>query len=263
MPLDIALFREDQGGNPDLVRESQRRRHKDPEVVDEVIALDAHARKCQCGSPPSPCVCVPRQHQPHTVVCVHTCMYPVAHGGSHGRGNGGVCVCVFAVLSVPCIDCCCGQGGLNGGSWLAVYSGVPSGQHSAFGQQCQQGSGCQSEGFLRVFFLFSFFFFFFFFSGFVLGAVDSMQSTMCLFLVAVTRECASSPCLLFLCFSFCASLEWLGGICLRSEQYQCMHVCVCTYIYTYICVCVHGLHGLGLLRVGAAVRSALSMGARG
>jgi len=36
--LDIALFRE--GGNPELVRESQRRRFKDVEVVDRVIELD-------------------------------------------------------------------------------------------------------------------------------------------------------------------------------------------------------------------------------
>jgi len=38
--LDIALFREDKGGNPEKVRESQRRRHAPVEWVDEVIALD-------------------------------------------------------------------------------------------------------------------------------------------------------------------------------------------------------------------------------
>ena len=35
--LDIVLFRTDQGGNPDLVRESQRRRYADVTLVDKVI----------------------------------------------------------------------------------------------------------------------------------------------------------------------------------------------------------------------------------
>eukprot|EP00981_Chlorochromonas_danica_P011603 scaffold4140_cov178-Ochromonas_danica.AAC.16 len=39
MPLDITLFRKD-GGNPDLIRESQRRRYKPVEAVDEIIAKD-------------------------------------------------------------------------------------------------------------------------------------------------------------------------------------------------------------------------------
>ena len=38
--LDIALFRDDKGGNSEAVRESQRRRHAPVEWVDEVIALD-------------------------------------------------------------------------------------------------------------------------------------------------------------------------------------------------------------------------------
>jgi len=38
--LDILLFREDKGGNPELIRESQRRRNAPVETVDEVIALD-------------------------------------------------------------------------------------------------------------------------------------------------------------------------------------------------------------------------------
>ncbi|CAL5224747.1 g7480 [Coccomyxa viridis] len=38
--LDINLFREGKGGNPELIRESQRRRYADPAVVDKVIALD-------------------------------------------------------------------------------------------------------------------------------------------------------------------------------------------------------------------------------
>lgn len=42
--LDILLFRKDKGGNPDLVRESQRRRCKDVAVVDKVIELDTEWR---------------------------------------------------------------------------------------------------------------------------------------------------------------------------------------------------------------------------
>ena len=40
MPLDRNLFRVAKGGNPDLVRESCRRRYRDPSIVDIVIALD-------------------------------------------------------------------------------------------------------------------------------------------------------------------------------------------------------------------------------
>jgi len=40
MPLDINLFRANAGGNPELIRESQRRRFASVEVVDEVIAKD-------------------------------------------------------------------------------------------------------------------------------------------------------------------------------------------------------------------------------
>eukprot|EP00761_Pharyngomonas_kirbyi_P008593 gb/GECH01008605.1/.p1 GENE.gb/GECH01008605.1/~~gb/GECH01008605.1/.p1 ORF type:complete len:467 (+),score=89.74 gb/GECH01008605.1/:1-1401(+) len=42
--LDIALFREDKGGNPKLIRESQRRRFADESLVDEVLKLDAEWR---------------------------------------------------------------------------------------------------------------------------------------------------------------------------------------------------------------------------
>lgn len=42
--LDINLFREDRGGNPELVRESQRRRFKDVKLVDKVLELDAQWR---------------------------------------------------------------------------------------------------------------------------------------------------------------------------------------------------------------------------
>ncbi|KAJ1626930.1 serine-tRNA synthetase, partial [Pavlovales sp. CCMP2436] len=45
--LDIAHFRVDQGGNPETVRESQRRRFADVDIVDKVIALDEEWRKCR------------------------------------------------------------------------------------------------------------------------------------------------------------------------------------------------------------------------
>lgn len=47
MGLDIELFRADRGGNPDVVRESQRRRFKDPKAVDEFLALDETWRKAK------------------------------------------------------------------------------------------------------------------------------------------------------------------------------------------------------------------------
>lgn len=40
MPLDINLFRAHAGGNPDVIRESQRRRYAPVESVDEIINLD-------------------------------------------------------------------------------------------------------------------------------------------------------------------------------------------------------------------------------
>ena len=45
MPLDVQLFRADQGGNPELIKDSQKKRFKDPKIVDEVIAFDTKARK--------------------------------------------------------------------------------------------------------------------------------------------------------------------------------------------------------------------------
>ena len=38
--LDIVLFRVDQGGDPEIVRESQRRRYADVTLVDQVIEID-------------------------------------------------------------------------------------------------------------------------------------------------------------------------------------------------------------------------------
>ncbi|CAD7953653.1 unnamed protein product [Amoebophrya sp. A120] len=40
MTIDINLLRENKGGDPEKVRESERRRFRDPKTVDEVIALD-------------------------------------------------------------------------------------------------------------------------------------------------------------------------------------------------------------------------------
>ena len=40
MPSDINLLRVSRGGNPELVRQSQRNRFASVELVDEVIALD-------------------------------------------------------------------------------------------------------------------------------------------------------------------------------------------------------------------------------
>jgi len=44
MPLDIVMFREYAGGNPEKIRESQRRRFASVELVDEIIRLDAEWR---------------------------------------------------------------------------------------------------------------------------------------------------------------------------------------------------------------------------
>ncbi|KAL9253669.1 Serine--tRNA ligase-like protein [Drosera capensis] len=45
--LDINLFRADKGGNPEIIRESQRRRCADVAIVDEIIALDLEWRRRQ------------------------------------------------------------------------------------------------------------------------------------------------------------------------------------------------------------------------
>ena len=45
MVLDLVLFRADQGGDPDKIRELQRKRFKDVAHVDKVIELDTKWRK--------------------------------------------------------------------------------------------------------------------------------------------------------------------------------------------------------------------------
>lgn len=48
MVLDIDLFREEKGGNPELIRESQRKRYKNVALVDKVIDYDVKWRKGWC-----------------------------------------------------------------------------------------------------------------------------------------------------------------------------------------------------------------------
>ena len=47
MPIDINHFRVERGGNPEYVRESQRKRHADEGVVDEIIAVDSELRNAK------------------------------------------------------------------------------------------------------------------------------------------------------------------------------------------------------------------------
>lgn len=48
--MDLDLFREDKGGDPEKIRESQRKRFKDPAYVDRVIEADTKWRKCEHAS---------------------------------------------------------------------------------------------------------------------------------------------------------------------------------------------------------------------
>jgi seryl-tRNA synthetase len=45
MPIDINLFRADKGGDPELIKESQRRRFASVELVDEIIEKDSQWRR--------------------------------------------------------------------------------------------------------------------------------------------------------------------------------------------------------------------------
>ena len=48
MGLDINLFRKEKGGDPDMIRESEKKRGRKPEElkrVDEVVELDEQWRK--------------------------------------------------------------------------------------------------------------------------------------------------------------------------------------------------------------------------
>jgi seryl-tRNA synthetase len=48
--LDVLDFIAEKGGNPQKIKESQRRRFAPEEVVDEVIALYEDHRKSKCAS---------------------------------------------------------------------------------------------------------------------------------------------------------------------------------------------------------------------
>nr|XP_043894810.1 serine--tRNA ligase, cytoplasmic isoform X2 [Solea senegalensis] len=47
MVLDLDQFRTDKGGDPELIRETQRKRFKDVELVDKLVAADTAWRKCR------------------------------------------------------------------------------------------------------------------------------------------------------------------------------------------------------------------------
>lgn len=47
MVLDLDLFRTDKGGDPEIVRETQRKRFKDVTLVDKLVAADTEWRKCK------------------------------------------------------------------------------------------------------------------------------------------------------------------------------------------------------------------------
>jgi len=54
MGLDINLFRKEKGGDPELIRESERKRGRKPEElkrVDEIVELDEQWRKSKLISP--------------------------------------------------------------------------------------------------------------------------------------------------------------------------------------------------------------------
>ncbi|KAK2851032.1 hypothetical protein Q5P01_007308 [Channa striata] len=47
MVLDLDLFRTDKGGDPEIVRETQRKRFKDVTLVDKLVVADTDWRKCR------------------------------------------------------------------------------------------------------------------------------------------------------------------------------------------------------------------------
>lgn len=47
MVLDLDLFRTDKGGDPEIIRETQRKRFKDVTLVDKLVAADSEWRKCK------------------------------------------------------------------------------------------------------------------------------------------------------------------------------------------------------------------------
>lgn len=51
--LDVIDFIAERGGNPEKIRESQRRRHAPVEIVDEIIALWEDHRKSMLRADPA------------------------------------------------------------------------------------------------------------------------------------------------------------------------------------------------------------------
>lgn len=47
MVLDLDLFREDKGGDPNKMRENQIKRFKDVKLIDNLVLADAEWRKCK------------------------------------------------------------------------------------------------------------------------------------------------------------------------------------------------------------------------
>lgn len=47
MVLDLDQFRTDKGGDPEAIREIQRKRFKDVTLVDKLVAADTEWRKCK------------------------------------------------------------------------------------------------------------------------------------------------------------------------------------------------------------------------
>ena len=47
MVLDIDLFRTDKGGDPEKMRENQRKRFKDEKLVDFIVEKDNQWRQCK------------------------------------------------------------------------------------------------------------------------------------------------------------------------------------------------------------------------
>lgn len=47
MVLDLDQFRSDKGGDPETIREIQRKRFKDVTLVDKLVAADTEWRKCE------------------------------------------------------------------------------------------------------------------------------------------------------------------------------------------------------------------------
>ena len=45
MVLDLDLFRADKGGDPEKMRDLQRKRYKKPEVVDQILEADEKWRR--------------------------------------------------------------------------------------------------------------------------------------------------------------------------------------------------------------------------